>query len=111
MQEAVAHLRERKANLDKQWDRAMVLDELGIWVVDDEQATATEQISKGRCIVLSNQARRLCDQNNGELIEEQCELMEMYVRLVNYEEYIGSNPPPREPEEERSPSPKKAERG
>ena len=109
MQEAVARLRERQDNLDKQWLRAFVLDLQGIWVGDDEQATATEQISKGRYIVLSNQARRLCDQNNGKLIEPQCELMEMYVRLVNYEEYIGSNPPPREPEEE--PSPKNAERG
>ena len=53
MQEAFARLLERQANLDKQWERAFVLDQLGIWVWDDD---------KGRPnIVLSKQARELND--------------------------------------------------
>ena len=58
MQEAVAHLQERQANLDRQWERAIVLDKFGIWVWDDENDK-----NKGRPnVVLSKQARRLNDQ-------------------------------------------------
>ena len=90
MQEAFARLLERQANLDKQWERAIVLDQLGIWVWDDDE----NDMNKGRpSIVLSLQARRHSDQNIQKYSKEQCEILEMYVRVVNYK-CIGSNPPP-----------------
>ena len=60
LQEAVAHLLERQANLDKQWLRALVLDQLGIWVGDDD---GNDDENEKRRIVLSVQARRHSGQN------------------------------------------------
>ena len=101
MQEAVARLLERQDNLDKQWLRALVLDLQGIWVGDDDGGSThavrgflgDDDENEKRGIVLSFQARRHSGQNFQKYSKEQCEILEMYVRVVNHK-CIGSNPPP-----------------
>ena len=53
MKEAIAYLQERQHNLDRQWQRIIVLHTQGIYVWDDENPK-----NKGKSnIVLSRQAR------------------------------------------------------
>ena len=53
MKEAIAYLQERQQNLDRQWQRTIVLHAQGIYVWDDENPK-----NKGKSnIVLSRQAR------------------------------------------------------
>ena len=57
MKAAIAYLQERQHNLDRQWQRTIVLHKEGIYVWDDENPK-----NKGKSnIVLSRQARELND--------------------------------------------------
>ena len=57
MQKAIAYLRERQHNLDRQRQRRFLLDTQGLWVWDEENPK-----NKGKSnIVLSRQARELND--------------------------------------------------
>ena len=56
MQEAVAYLQERQANLDWQGLRTVVLDTLGIWVWDPKKKEPTQA---ERCVVQGGQKTQL----------------------------------------------------
>ena len=66
------------------------MDLHGNWTGDED---GNDDENEKRRIVLSVQARRHSGQNFQKYSKEQCEILEMYVRVVNYK-CIGSNPPP-----------------
>ena len=87
MREAVQKLQERQANLDKQWQRATLLDEEGIWKWDDDESSK----NRGKPDVrLWPEAREWNDRKIKRYSEQRRQLMEQYENDVRLQE----DPPP-----------------
>ena len=85
MREAVFKLQERMANLDKQWQRAIMLDTHGIFVYDDEGW------NKGKPdVTLSPEAKKYNDRKVRNYSQERLRIMGQVEKPR-----LGQDPPPR----------------